>query len=129
MKNDPLANVLSKILTYERLAKRECIIRENSKLIRNVLDLLNKEGYIGKYEVIDDGRSGILKVYLLGRINKCGVIKPRFNVKKTEFDKFEKTYLPAKDFGIIIVSTSQGLMTHQQAKKKSLGGRLIAYCY
>lgn len=129
MNNDPLANVLSKILTYERLAKRECTVKFNSKLIRNVLDLLNRFGYIGSYQIIDDGKSGLLKINLLGKINKCGVIKPRFNIKKTQLDKFEKSYLPAKDFGIIIISTSKGLMIHKEAKEHGMGGRLIAYCY
>ncbi|MDZ4226799.1 MAG: 30S ribosomal protein S8, partial [Candidatus Pacearchaeota archaeon] len=60
---------------------------------------------------------------------KCGVVKPRFPVKLDEFEKFEKRYLPAKNFGIIIVSTSNGIMTHIEAKEKKLGGRLIAYIY
>ncbi len=66
---------------------------------------------------------------LLGKVNKCGAIKPRFSVKKGGFEKFEKRYLPAKNFGMIIVSTSKGLMMHDEAKKKGLGGRLISYVY
>ena len=58
-----------------------------------------------------------------------GAIKPRFAVKATEYEKFEKRYLPAKGFGILIVSTVKGLMTHYEAKQQGLGGRLIAYCY
>ena len=60
---------------------------------------------------------------------KCGAIKPNFSVKKDGFEKFEKRYLPAKDFGVLIVSTSQGIMTHVEAKEKKLGGKLIAYVY
>ena len=41
----------------------------------------------------------------------------------------EKRYLPAKDFGILIMSTSKGIMTHYDAKKKNLGGKLLSYCY
>ena len=70
-----------------------------------------------------------MKVELLGAINKCGAVKPRFTVKNNEFEKFEKKFLPAKDFGFIVVSTSQGIMTHIEAKQKSLGGKLIAYFY
>ena len=77
----------------------------------------------------EDGKAGLIKVNLNGNINKCGVIKPRFAVKRKDFEKFEKRYLPAKDFGIIIISTPDGLMTHIQAKEKNLGGRLIAYVY
>lgn len=50
-------------------------------------------------------------------------------MKLPEFEKFEKRYLPAKNMGIIMVSTSQGITTHRMAKEKKSGGRLIAYCY
>jgi small subunit ribosomal protein S8 len=127
--NDPLANVLSQIQNYEKLGKKEVITENNSKLIKNVLSIMNEHGYVGLFEEVVDSRGNYLKISLLGKINKVGVIKPRFQIKKDEFTKFEKRYLPAKDFGIIIVSTSQGLMTHKQAKDKKIGGRLISYCY
>ena len=68
-------------------------------------------------------------IYLIGKINNCNVIKPRFNVKNDNYEKFEKRFLLAKDFGIIIVSTPKGLMTHIEAKEKGIGGKLILYCY
>ena len=70
-----------------------------------------------------------IKTNLLGKINKCGSIKPRFSVKSNEIEKYEKRYLLAKDFGIIILSTNRGLMTHHEAKEKGFGGRLISYIY
>ncbi len=66
---------------------------------------------------------------LSGGINKCGAIRPRYSVGKSDYEKFERRYLPAKDFGILIVSTQNGVMTNQSAKEKSLGGRLLAYVY
>jgi small subunit ribosomal protein S8 len=56
-------------------------------------------------------------------------IKPRFPVKLENFEKFEKRYLPAKGFGHMLISTSKGLMLHEQAKEQKVGGRLIAYIY
>ena len=70
-----------------------------------------------------------MKINLIGSINKCGVVKPRFSVKKNDFEKYEKRYLPAQNFGILIVSTSQGIMTNYEAKEKNLGGKLLAYVY
>ena len=90
---------------------------------------MNENNYIGSFEEIDDGKGGVLKINLLSNINKCGVIKPRFSTKQNGFEKWEKRYLPAKDFGIILVSTPQGIMTHSDAKEKSTGGKLLAYCY
>ena len=127
--NDPLANALSLILNAEKVGKRECIIKPISKVIKKVFTILKENNYIGDFREINDLRGNYIKLNLLGNINKIGVIKPRFAVKKDGFEKFEKRYLLAKDFGIIIVSTSSGMMTHIEAKKKGLGGRLIAYCY
>ncbi|MFH1506410.1 MAG: 30S ribosomal protein S8 [archaeon] len=127
--NDPLANVLSHIENYEKLGRKEMISKNNSKLIKQVLKIMNENGYIGQAEDIKDSKGDLLKVNLLSNINKCGVIKPRFQIKKDNYEKFEQRYLPAKGFGILIISTSQGLMIHTQAKEKKIGGALVSYCY
>ncbi|MCX8194629.1 MAG: 30S ribosomal protein S8 [Candidatus Micrarchaeota archaeon] len=128
MANDPLADALNTIKTHERFAKPSCSIKP-SKLIRETLKILQRKGYIGDFEFVDDGLSGYFKVQLLGRINECGAVKPRFAVKKSEWGEWESKYLPGIGFGIFIVSTPQGLMTNEEAKEKGLGGRLIAYIY
>ncbi len=127
--NDTLANALSTILNHEKIGKKECIIKPISKTIKVVLKLMKENGYIGDFEEIQDNKGNLIKIYLLNRINKCGAIKPRYSVKKGLYEKFEKRFLPAKDVGVIFVSTSQGIMSHQDSKKKGLGGRLISYCY
>ena len=129
MLNDPLANAMSGILNAERLGKSEYLVNPVSKIIKKVLEILNAEGYVGSMEKVSDAKGGLYKLNLIGMINKCGVIKPRFAAKITEFEKFEKRYLPAKNIGVIIVSTPKGIMTHQEAKSSKTGGRLIAYCY
>jgi len=126
---DPLANALVNILNHEVIRKNDVLIRPASKMIANTLRLFQKAGYIGEFEYIDDGKSGKFRVQLLGRINKTGVIKPRYPVKKTEYQKWADKYLPAYNFGLLIVSTSEGLMTHHEALERGLGGRLIAYVY
>ena len=129
MLNDPLANALSKILNSERTGKTTCIIKPVSKVIKKILQLMQDNHYLGEFKEIEDGKGGLIVVNLLGRINKCGAIKPRYPVKVAEFEKFEKRYLPAKGFGIIFVSTSKGIMSHVEVKKKHIGGRLLAYVY
>jgi small subunit ribosomal protein S8 len=86
-------------------------------------------GYIGEFEFIDDGRAGKFKIQLLGRVNKCGAIKPRFAVKADGFEEWEKTFLPARDVGILVVSTPYGVLPHREAKEKNVGGRLLAFVY
>jgi small subunit ribosomal protein S8 len=127
--NDTLANAMSKILHYEITGKRQVSIYPTSKVIRRILDILNNNNYLGKYESSKTSKGETLDLNLLGKINKCGVIKPRFNVKKSDFEKFEKRFLPAKNFGLIIVSTSKGMMTHNEAKEEGVGGKLVAFVY
>ena len=127
--NDPLSNALSHILNCEKVGKSECTIKPASKLIKQVLELMHKSGYIGEIKHFADNKGGCFNVALIGNINKCGAIKPRFSVKKTEFEKYEKRFLPAKGMGIIVLSTQKGIVTHTEAIEKGLGGKLIAYVY
>lgn len=127
--NNPLANVLSAIDNGEKVAHDSVMIGNNSRVIRRVLDILKDEEYVKEYEIVEDGRGGKVNVQLKGQINRIGVITPNFSVKNTDFQKWEKRYLPARDFGILVVSTSKGMMTHSQAREMGIGGRLIAYCY
>ncbi|MCS7131944.1 MAG: 30S ribosomal protein S8 [Hadesarchaea archaeon] len=126
---DPLANALSVIENYERARKREVVISPASKLIGQVLRVMQQGGYIGGFEFIDDGKAGKFRVQLIGKINECGAIKPRHAVKREEYEKWEKRYLPAAGFGILILSTPKGVMTHRQAKEQGIGGRLLAYVF
>ncbi len=127
--NDSLASVLSHINNYEKLGKKEVVSNSNSKIIREVLKIMQQEGYVGSHEQIEDGKGNLLKINLIGSLNKCGVIKPRFRIQVKDYEKYEKRYLPAMDFGILVVSTNQGLMTNKEAKEKNLGGTLISYAY
>ena len=124
-----LTNGLITIKNNEMRNKRECIISPASKLLGRVLRIMQLNGYIGEFEFIDDGRSGKFKVQLLGRINKCGAIKPRFSVRVDEFENWEKKFLPSRDVGIMVVSTSKGVIAHREAEEKNMGGRLLAFVY
>ena len=126
---DTIANGLTTILTNELRRRKECLIAPASKLLGNVLRVVQMNGYIGEFEFIDDGRSGKFRVQLLGRVNKCGAIRPRYPVKNKDFEKWEKTYLPSRDIDVLAISTPQGVMSHRDAKKKRIGGNLLAFVY
>ena len=126
---DPLADALSTIQNNEERRKRECLIKPASKLIGHVLRVMQEKGYVGTFEFIDDGRAGKLIVQLLGRINKCGVIKPRFSVKASKLEDWEKRFLPGKDFGMLVLTTPKGILSQNEAKKLNTGGKLLAYIY
>jgi small subunit ribosomal protein S8 len=117
------------IKNCEIMSKPGCTIEPASKLIGDILKLMQREGYIGNFEFVDNGKAGIYRVQLLGRINDCRIIKPRYSVRKGGFERWEKRYLPAKGFGTLIVTTPQGLLTHTDAKLQGIGGKLVAFVY
>ncbi len=127
--NDPIANLMSTISNCERVGKNICVVRPNSKITINILEIMKANNYIESFKIISESEGGYIEVVLSGNINNCNVIKPRFSVKVDEFEKFEKRFLPNRNLGIIIVSTPLGLMTHKEAIEKNTGGTLIAYCY
>lgn len=127
--NDTLASALSKINNAENAIKSELIIKPYSKILAKVLDIANHEGYVGKYDIIETPQGKAMKLYLINKINQCGVVKPRYSVALGEYEKFEKRFLLSKGFGILIVSTTKGIMTHKEAVKNRLGGVLLAYFY
>jgi len=126
---DPLADAMSSIYNSEVIGKPEVVIAPASTLLARVLQVMQTKGYIGEFEKIDDGREGRFRIQLMGRTNKCGVIRPRFPVKRDGFEKYEKRFLPAYNYGILIVTTPQGVMTHDDAKSRGIGGRLLAFVY
>jgi len=128
MRHDLLSDVLSAIKNGDRVGKKETITSA-SKLIKNVLLILQEHNYIGDFEYIDDKRGGKFKIQLLGKVNNCNAIRPRFYVKADQYEKFEKRFLPAAGMGFIIVSTSKGLVIHSEAKEKGIGGTLLGFVY
>ncbi|MDO8624677.1 MAG: 30S ribosomal protein S8 [Candidatus Diapherotrites archaeon] len=129
MSMDPIANALTHIKNSENAAKRQCTVAEGSKLLKEILRVMKENGYIQSVEWKEDRQGNHATVALVGHINECQVIKPRYAVKKDAFEQFEKKFLPARDIGILIVSTPKGVVTHKTAKLDGIGGRLLAYVY
>ncbi len=129
VKMDPLSDALITILNAEKTGKKSVEVKPASKIIANVLRTAQRSSYLGELEYIEDHRGGIFEIQLMGRINKCGVIKPRFPVKKDDFESWEQQFLPARGFGILVLTTPEGVMSHEDAKEKGVGGRLLAYMY
>lgn len=129
MQHDTLNDAMAVLKNAEKVGKGECVLRPSSKLVGRVLKVMQENGYISQFELVDDGRSGMYKVSLAGHINNCGVIRPRYAVKVSDLEKYESRYLPAQDFGVLILTTTEGVVTHQDAKKEGVGGKLLAFVY
>jgi len=100
-----------------------------NKLLLDVLEKLRQYGYVINYEVLSNEKGGKVRVIFSEFFNKGNAIKPRFPVGYREFEKYEKRYLPARGFGILLVSTNKGVKTNEECKKEKIGGVLIAYVY
>jgi len=124
-----LNDCLRSIFNAEKRGKRQVLVRPASKVIIKFLQQMMKHGYIGEFEVVDDHRSGKIVVDLIGRVNKCGVISPRFDIGYSDIEQWVVNLLPARQFGHIILTTSYGIMDHEEAKRKHTGGKVLGFFY
>ncbi|MFP4401882.1 MAG: 30S ribosomal protein S8 [Candidatus Nanoarchaeia archaeon] len=126
--NDPIADAFSKINNAVKSLNSSVVLKK-SKLLVSLLNSLKAHNYVGEIEEIQDNKQGMLRVHLLGNINKCGVIKPRYPISVESLEVYERKYLPAKDFGILLITTNKGILTQSESREHNVGGSLVAYCY
>ena len=127
--NDPLANALSGIDNAERVGQLSHTVQPASNEIGAVLEVFYDRGYIDGFEYVEDGKAGTFEVELKGAINECGPVKPRYAAGVDDLETWEKRYLPARDYGTLVVTTSHGIMSHYDAREEGIGGQHIAYVY
>ncbi|KAF3920061.1 40S ribosomal protein S22 [Drechslerella dactyloides] len=129
VKTSVLNDCLNAINNAEKAGKRQVMIRPSSKVIVKFLSVMQKHGYIGEFEEVDDHRAGKIVIQLNGRLNKCGVISPRYNVRIGEFEKWVVNLLPSRQFGYIVLTTSAGIMDHEEARRKHVAGKILGFFY
>ena len=85
---DVLSNCLKTIVNAERAGKRQVLLRPVNKIVIKFLRIMQKKSkiglkveYVGEFEIVDDRRGKKIVLDLLGRLNKCGVYSPRFDIK------------------------------------------------
>ena len=128
--SDVIADMLTRIRSANN-AKHETVDVPASNMKRSIADILVNEGYIKGYNIVEDGKQGIIRITLKYN-GKEKVIKGLRRVSKPGL----RIYASAEDMprvmnglGVAIVSTSKGLMTDKQARKSNIGGEVLAFVW
>lgn len=120
VRTSALADALKTMYNAEKAGKRQVLLRPSSKVIIKFLRVMMKHGYIGEFEVVDDHRASKIVVELNGRLNKCGAISPRYDITHHEIESYVGRVLPSRLFGVMVLTTSAGIMDHEEARRKKV---------
>ena len=127
---DPIADMLTRIRNSQ-MAKRAVVEIPFSKLKKSVADILSQEGYLGKVEEKDNKPGKLLVIGL-----KYEGKRPIIRSLKRESKPGRRVYCSSgdmprvlNDYGISVVSTSQGMMTNKEARKQGIGGEIVCSVY
>ena len=129
--SDPIADMLTRIRNANS-AKHETVDVPVSNMKKSIADILLEEGYIKSYEIIDDGKQGMIHITLKYGANKEKVISGLQRVSKPGLRVYAaRDELPRdlKGLGIAIVSTSKGIMTDKKARAEKIGGEVLAFVW
>ena len=129
MGQDLLNDALVTLRHADRDGRPRVEITPTSRLIGEVLRLFREHGYLEEFAFVPTGHGGKYEVTLSRRINSCGVVKPRLSVRHDDLERFESRFLPAQDFGLLVLSTNRGVVGQAAAREMKIGGRLLAYVY
>jgi len=128
---DAIADMLTRIRNANT-ARHESVDVPASKIKKAIADILVDEGYIKSYQIIEDGRQGIIRISLKYGPGKKKIIQGIRRVSKPGLRKYstcEEMPSVLRGLGIAIVSTSKGIMTGKSAKKENIGGEILAFVW
>ncbi|HOW22124.1 MAG TPA: 30S ribosomal protein S8 [Sedimentibacter sp.] len=128
---DPIADMLTRIRNANH-AKHEFVDIPASKIKKEIANILLEEGYIKGFDVIDDGKQGIIRIELKYQQNKERVITGIKRISKPGLRVYvgkEDTPKVLGGLGIAILSTSKGILTDKKARKQGVGGEVICYVW
>jgi small subunit ribosomal protein S8 len=128
---DPVADMLTRIRNANS-AKHESVDIPASNMKKAIAEILLGEGFIKHYQIIDDGKQGVIKVTLKYGQNKAKTITGLRRVSKPGLRVYascEELPQVLRGLGVAIISTSKGVMTDKQARQQKVGGEVLAYVW
>jgi len=127
MSQDVVADGLNQIMNAKRIEKRELIIRKYSKVLIGLFEMMKERGHID-YE-IGVGDKGLGVRVTIIKLNECKAVKPRYYADVAGIDKYERRFLPSRNFGTLVISTNKGMVDQKKARELNVGGSIVAYFY
>ena len=127
---DTIADMLTRIRNANS-ARHESVDVPASNMKKAIAQILLDEGYIKNYQVIEDGKQGIIRIALkyAGKEKVISGIKRVSKPGLRIYKSAEELPRVLKGLGIAIVSTSHGVMTDKQARKENVGGEILAFVW
>ena|SRR3989338_255901 len=126
MSQDTVADALNMIRNSQKAGKKTVKVKIISTLLIRILKIMREKDAIKSYKL--SGKDKSIEINL-GELIDCKAIKPRYTVDVNQIEKYMRRYLPARGVGTLIISTDKGIITHEEALEKNIGGCLIAYFY
>ncbi|MFD2640121.1 30S ribosomal protein S8 [Piscibacillus salipiscarius] len=131
MMSDPIADMLTRIRNAN-MVRHDQLEVPASKLKKDIVDILKREGYIRDYEYIEDDKQGVLRLFLKYGANNERVISGIKRISKPGrrvYAKSDEIPKVLNGLGIAVVSTSKGVLTDKEARSQAVGGEVVAYVW
>eukprot|EP01018_Ginkgo_biloba_P001446 Gb_12074 [translate_table: standard] len=124
-----LNEALRKMVNAEKRGNAMVELQPISLLMVNFLKIMKQRGYIKDLQVFDPHRVGRITVELQGRIKDCKALSYRQDIRAKDIENYKSRILPTRQWGYVVITTSNGVMDHEEAQRQNVGGKVLGYFY
>ncbi|XP_057438980.1 40S ribosomal protein S15a-5-like [Lotus japonicus] len=122
-----LNDALRTMVNAEKRGKAAVELSHISTVISSFLQIMKNRGYVKNFQVYDPHRVGRITVELQGRINDCKALTYRQDLKARDIEAYRLNTLPTNQWGYVVISTPDGVLDHEEAIRKNVGGQVLGY--
>ncbi|CAI0628454.1 unnamed protein product [Linum tenue] len=122
-----LNDALRAIVNAEKRGKASVELKPISTVMSSFLKIMKDRGYIKNYQLFDPHRVGRISVELQGRVRDCKALTYRQDIKAKDIETYTKQTLPTRQWGYVVITTPDGVLDHEEAIKRNVGGQVLGY--